>query len=344
MSGTGSLFAKLAAAAADPDLLARFQNWPPASLMHSASRAVLCTLVKVLRPEVVVEVGTLFAGTTELLATGLVENGRGTIHTTDPYGAERCPAIIGAWSTPLQSVTRFHALNSMDFFLWLEQHGVSLDLVLIDGNHDFEFALFDLQMAARLIRPGGVIVMDNAEQTGPFHATRAFVARNPAWTELGSSLARYDRSAPFDAARASIESTSFVVLQAPSHLSIGEGPHSWGQKFIDVSQVSGFTLDLPPQRTAGVLSYQAILRGFGDGNRDVEEVKSIGNTRLDIGGPDKTAKNLQAPMQSRIATPDARFSFEIDLSWQADPGAPPLALAGVPAVFGSAQDGKSNAN
>src|SRR5258708_38393824 len=98
----------------------------------------------------------------------------------------------------------------MDFFRGLEQHKVALGLVLVDGNHDFEFALFDLQMAARLIRPGGVIVMDNAEQTGPFHATRAFVARNPAWTELGAALARYDKSAPFDEARASIAGTSFV--------------------------------------------------------------------------------------------------------------------------------------
>ncbi len=333
MIDTGSLSAALAAAAASPDLLKRFESWPPASLMHPASRAVLWTLVKEMQPEVVAEIGTLFAGTTELLATGLVENGRGTIHTTDPYGAERCPGIIGAWSPALQSATRFHPLNSMDFFLWLENQRIALDLVLVDGNHDFEFALFDLQMAARLIRPGGVIVMDNAEQTGPFHATRAFIARNPAWTELGAALARYDKSSPFDASRASIRPTSFLVLQAPSHLSIGEGPHSWGQKFIDFSRLSGFALDLPPQTTAGTLSYQAILRGFGDGNRDVEEIKSIGGIRLDLAGPAMVAWKLPAPLQSRIATPDARFSFEIDLSWQADAGAAPLALSAIPLAF-----------
>lgn len=333
MSGSESLTARLAAAAVDPDLLKRFASWPPASLMHPSSRAVLWTLVKELRPEVVIEVGTLFAGTTELLATGLVENGRGTIHTTDPYGADRCPGIIGAWPPALQSVTRFHSLNSMDFFLWLENQRIALDLVLVDGNHDFEFALFDLQMAARLIRPGGVIVMDNAEQTGPFHATRAFVDRNPAWTELGSALARYDKASPFDASRTSIRPTSFLVLQAPSHLSIGEGPHSWGQKFIEFSRLSGFALDLPPQTTAGVLSYQAILRGFGDGNRDVEELKSIGSLRLDLAGPATMAWKLPTSLQSRIATPDARFSFEIDLSWQADPGASPLALSTIPAAL-----------
>lgn len=332
VNSTGSLYARLAAAAAHPDLLNRFQHWPPASLMHPASRAVLYSLVKTLRPEAMAEIGTLFAGTTELLATGLVENGRGIIHTTDPYGADRCPGIIGAWSPELQSTTQFHAFNSMDFFLWLDQHKVALDLVLVDGNHDFEFALFDLQMAARLIRPGGVIVMDNAEQSGPFHATRAFIARNSAWTELGSSLARYDKSAPFDQARASIEGTSFVLLQAPSHLSIGEGPHSWGQKFIDDSQVSGFTLDLPSQTTAGVLSYQAILRAFGNGNRDVRELKSIGSARLDLTGPGRAVKKLPVTLQSDMAAADARFTFEIDLSWQADPGAAPLALSAIPAA------------
>ena len=46
--------------------------------------------------------------------------------------------------------------------------------------------------------------------------------------------------------------------------------------------------------------------GFANGNRDVEEVKSIGSTRLDVTGSDKTTRDLQAPLQSRIVTPDAR--------------------------------------
>lgn len=71
----------------------------------------------------------------------------------------------------------------------MDKKDVVLDLILIDGNHDFEFALFDLQMAARLMRPGGIVVMDNAEQSGPFYAAKQFLDRNPAWRELGRCIA-----------------------------------------------------------------------------------------------------------------------------------------------------------
>jgi predicted O-methyltransferase YrrM len=332
MNNTELLAAELAEAAASQDLLRRFETWPPRSLMHHVSRAVLYALVKILRPKVIAEVGTLFAGTTELFASALLENGQGVVHTTDPFGADRCPAIIGTWPQELRSITQFHALNSMDFFLWLAQRAITLDLVLVDGNHDFEFALFDLQMAARLLRRGGVIVMDNAEQTGPFYAARAFVARNPAWRELGNSLASYNKAAPFDETRSSIPGTSFLLLRAPSHLSIGEGPHSSGQKFVDISRVSGFTLDLPNQVAAGVLFYQAILRAFGNGNQDLEEWKSIGSVRLDLDGPAMMVQRLPVPLQSDMATrdADARFTFEIDLSWHADAGSVPLALSDIP--------------
>ncbi len=62
------------------------------------------------------------------------------------------------------------------------------DLVLVDGGHDDQYALFDLQMTARLLKPGGIVIMDNAEQTGPFKAARTFLAENRAWRELGGAL------------------------------------------------------------------------------------------------------------------------------------------------------------
>ena len=63
-------------------------NYPPRALMSEESRAILFTLIRMLRPKVVVEIGTLFAGTTEVMARALWENGEGVIHTTDPFGAE----------------------------------------------------------------------------------------------------------------------------------------------------------------------------------------------------------------------------------------------------------------
>jgi len=79
-----------------------FANYPRQSLMSDHSRTVLFSLVQMHRPQVVVEIGTLYAGTTEVLARALWENGDGIIYTTDPFGAERCPDIIATWPVELR--------------------------------------------------------------------------------------------------------------------------------------------------------------------------------------------------------------------------------------------------
>jgi predicted O-methyltransferase YrrM len=322
------------------NLVTYFDGYPVRSLMGPHSRAVLFSLVRILRPKVVAEIGTLFAGTTETLARALWENGDGVIHTTDPFDAEGRPGIIGSWPKELREIAHFHRLNSMDFFSEMHRQRVALDMVLVDGNHDFEFALFDLQMAARLLRPGGIIVMDNSDQTGPFHASRSFVASHPAWREIGGALAAYDPSRPFDVTRTSMPpGTFFIVLRAPDFVSIGAGPHGWGQVPIHSPTVTGLSLDLPAQATSGTLFYQAFLRGFANHNRDIAERKTTGSIRLVVNGPAVTIVHsfsaaLHTDIKSRHA--DAHLLFELDLSWKADPGAPPLALASVPAPIGDA--------
>ncbi len=315
------------------DILPYFANYPRQSLMSDHSRTVLFSLVQMHRPQVVVEIGTLYAGTTEVLARALWENGDGIIYTTDPFGAERCPDIIATWPVELREITRFYPLSSMDFFLELERQKVVLDMVLVDGNHDYEFALFDLLMAAKLLRPSGIVIMDNAEQSGPFHAARTFLGAHPAWIELGNAIAAYDPSAPFAQPRTSVPGTSFVVIQAPAHLSIGAGPHSWGQVRTNTRTLAGFSLGLPAQATAGTLHYQAILRVFAKGDRDVHELKSDGTIRLQQDGrADALEHRLKEPLRSDMPEPD-HFTFEIELSWQPDAGASPLALTKIPTAL-----------
>ncbi len=100
---------------------------------------------------------------------------------------------------------------------------VTLDLALIDGNHDFEFALFDLQMTARLFL-ALVVLSSWIMQSRPALSGGAFVERHPAWRELGSAIS--DNSNIPLMTRASPPLTTFVVLQAPLCVSIGRGSHS----------------------------------------------------------------------------------------------------------------------
>jgi predicted O-methyltransferase YrrM len=325
----------IAAVMASPEyakIRAYFSLYPGRSLMSDHSRAVLYSLVRMMRAELIAEIGTLYAGTTEVFARALWENGGGVVHSADPYGGERCPAIIAQWPAELQSHAQFHAKSSMDFFSRMVLENKTFDLLLIDGNHDYEYALFDLQMAARLMRPGGVVVMDNSEQSGPFKAARLFLAANPAWREIGNAIASYHPLKPFERDRSSLPGTSFLLLRAPEHLSIGEGPHSWGQAWIDAPHVSGLRFQVV-QACKGVLLYQIYLRAFANANKWIKEERFEGSVRIEADG-DRTAIDHALGRTLSVVSPpeydDQLFTLEFDLSWQADPGTSPLALATLP--------------
>ena len=317
-------------------LVPYFNGYPECSLMGPHSRAVLYSLARMLRPATIAEIGTLHAGTSEVLARALWENGSGLLLTTDPFGADRCPPVIASWPAELQQITEFHPLNSMDFLLMLERRRLTLDLVLIDGNHDYEFALFDLQMAARLLRPGGVIVMDNSDQTGPFEASRQFTQANPAWRELGDSLANHDPSNPFDETRASLPNTAFILLQAPALLAVGERPWSTGVLPIAEPYAGGIRLRLAPRPNAGTLHYRMFVRAFADGNRWVGELATKGAFRIEAGIESRIDHIFAAPLTFDVPP---RFgsvpcNAEIDLCWRAESGSEPLSLLSPPAPIG----------
>jgi predicted O-methyltransferase YrrM len=150
--------------------------------------ATLSLLIKRLRPERVLEIGTFFAASARIMAEALAECGQsGTIDTIDPFGGHRVPSIISAWPANLQQVTNFQPMSSMDYFLDLETKGTPkghkspLQLVFVDGHHNLEYALFDLIRSADHLCPGGAIVVDNLEQDGPRQATVQFLRWNPAW-------------------------------------------------------------------------------------------------------------------------------------------------------------------
>lgn len=333
--------ASLAAVMASPayrEAVAYFDHYPERSLMGPHSRAVLFSLIRMMQPVAVAEIGTLFAGTTEALARALWENGAGLVHTADPFGVENdSAAIIAGWPAELQAITRFHALNSMAFLLELERQRLDLDLVLVDGNHDYEFALFDLQMAARRLRPGGIIVMDNSDQAGPYQASRAFVAQHPAWRELGGALAAHDSQDPFTA-RTSLPNTWFILLQAPAYITIDAMSWASGTLRVPEPHVSGLGLDFAAQRTAGTLFYRVFVRAFADANRWIGELQAKGGIRVVLDGSAATIEHaLSDPLGFAVPERFGNDHFctaEIDLAWQADAGAPPLALLSAPRPIG----------
>jgi predicted O-methyltransferase YrrM len=300
-------------------VVAYFDQYPSGSLMNPAERAFLYCLIRALKPENVVEIGTYYAGTTEVLARAVLDNGFGCVHTVDPYGADRVSRIIAVWHEPLKAITTCSFDDSMLFLAKFLQHKTLIDFILIDGEHDFEFVRFDLEMSARLLRPNGIIVIDDADQAGPFAAAKYFLADHPEWRELGDCVASFKQSVPFDGQRGSVAGTHLLILQAPSYFVVEDNRfRSWGQQQIPADRITGFELELAQAVGGGILHVQTILRTFGGGQVWLE-IKSVAIKPIELIDRPRTVRHqLTAPLiaVSKQGEPIDFCTAELVLFWQ----------------------------
>jgi predicted O-methyltransferase YrrM len=295
------------------------------SLLSAVSQALLYSLVRNLRPTRVVEIGTYKGGTAEGMSRALRANGHGTLHTVSPYDAELFGPIFAQWPEPLRRNTRYHPVDSMMFFMQMDDEGSRFDLVLVDGHHDYEFAAFDIEAAARRLVPGGFILIDNVSQAGPFRAAVDFLASHPGWRECGLTSVSRDMTKAFDHGRSRIPATDFCILRAPSAYLVDKTPLSFGVVSWQDRPVVGLRLSLAEPRSAGTLHAQCILRGFSDAR--IDEI--IGNVSCEIDG---SADKIDIAFETPIAAPVifARYSVEPWLIWQGDA---PLALSSPPVPY-----------
>jgi len=216
---------------------------------------------------------------------------------------------------------KHYPVNSMEFFLQLARDNIRASLAFVDGNHDYEFAFFDVCAAARALRIGGFIFVDNISQPGPFWAARTFLSNNPDWRQLGGSFATADTTKAFDFDRWRIPGIDFMVLQAPRYLPISRIPWTFGQSRYDQNIVTGLLVRLVETCEPGTLHAQAVLRGFG---RTQKEALAESSLRL-------TPRS--GPVEIRFSRPVvlegdySHYTVEPWLIWEADR---PLKLAEAP--------------
>jgi hypothetical protein len=261
------------------------------ALVGPISQALLYCTVRSLRPDHVVEIGTYKASTTEAICRALRANGRGIVHTVDPYGdVHGVDKILGTWPTELREHVRFYPVNSMAFYIEAIQTDLRPHLVFVDGHHDYEFALFDIQCAARLIRPNGFIFIDNIAQPGPYFAARDFLKIRAQWQELGSSMSNYRPEFAFDQYRTTLQNTDFCILRAPRQVFVGIEPLTPGTSAWQNSKVDSISISIVRPAT-GKLHVQCILRSFGEPwteatfERSIEFTDAIGEVRVPLDIP-----------------------------------------------------------
>jgi len=277
--------------------VAFYRNYPLQSLISDESRALLHHLVMTRRPERILEIGTFVAGTTEVFARALWEAGRGHIDTIDPFGAERCPPLIAAFPGELRERITFSPVNSATYFDSALAQNRSYDLVFIDGNHELEYALFDIMCTARFISPRGLVVLDNVDQPGPRLATKLFLEQFPEWNDVTGVVGEVDPDAPFAAPIPSFPNTNFYLLEAPAHYVVRDRPRSFGSLDVDRAEVDGIELDLSaPAR--GKLHIHVYARTSG--LPEPEELQSRQTIALDC--TETPAGPVRVPLQKSLRT------------------------------------------
>jgi predicted O-methyltransferase YrrM len=275
--------------------------------------------VRVSRPTHIVEIGTYKGWTAQVLAYAAHANGEGIVHTVGPYDEERFAPLLEQWPTELRQRLRFYPMNSMAFFQTAYHQGTQFGLVLVDGAHDYEFALFDIQCAARSLAGGGLIFVDNISQAGPYQAAADFCAHHPDWRNWGLSAIPSTRA--YEPGRSTLVGTDFAVIQAPNHESIGRRPRAVFHQPWPAPALKGLSFLPAAEHGRGTIYLHCALRGFSQHQQ--QEIFAEAQMTVQDGPPEHQVC-FDIPMQVDVAE---HYSVEAFAHWD---GPQPMRLRSPP--------------
>ena len=281
------------------------------ALVSPHVHALVYSIVRNLNPQHVIEIGVYKCATTAAIACALAAGNVGTIHAVDPFRPAYISEILSRWPHELFKRVRLHAADSVTFFATLGMSNIEPSLVFVDSNHDYEFAYFDICSAARVLSPGGFLLVDNIAQPGPALALQDFLAGNPGWIECGGKLTSVIKA--YDGGRTQIANTDLAILRSPLDVIVTQRPRSFGQTKRESSALTRLDLEIRQIPTDGLLYAQVIVRGFG---ATLAERISESSELLRAGDTGRRTLNFDnvSPLNGTFA----HYTEEICLTWQAD--------------------------
>ena len=314
---------------------AYFTDYPERVLASPRVRAFMYQLVRAWRPKLMVEIGTYFAGTTEVIARAMWANGEGgQLVTTDPYGGHRVPGILAQWPEELRELVVFLDKTSMDFYIEFGRHDPQIDIAFIDGNHAYEFAFYDLITLANWTRPGGLVVLDDCDQPGVFWAAKHFLELNPGWREVSGAFAAFEPANPFATMRSSVPGVGYLILQAPRSFEITANPISFTYSRFRQRGIGGFRVHPTAGSAAGELHAKIFLRSFHDEESagKPQQLVTTHSAPIDVAGRDQTV-TLDEPFLTDLDTWTTTREAELAFVWHGRDGAAPLTLSQRPELI-----------
>jgi len=122
-------------------------------------------IVRALRPETIVETGVANGVSSAHVLLALHKNRQGTLHSIEIGDSTYLPAgREPGWVVPdwLRGRWKFHLGDVRQILPQLAPELPSLDLFTHDSLHTYEHMKFEFEQAFPLLRPGGILVADDA--------------------------------------------------------------------------------------------------------------------------------------------------------------------------------------
>jgi predicted O-methyltransferase YrrM len=156
------------------------------------------------RPVVSLEIGLAYGVSTLFICDALQSLGQPAVHVVlDPYqnGKWRGMGLKNLRDAGFGSLVEFHEEPSELFLPKLVESGRRVDFAFIDGLHRFDQAFVEFFYINRLLRPGGVVLFDDAARrsvnrvvrhalTYPAYEVYGSTEPSPAGTSLAGKLRR----------------------------------------------------------------------------------------------------------------------------------------------------------
>jgi len=149
-----------------PDQVVAGSAWTKDWRMELDHAAVLYALVRLRKPSVIVETGIADGFSSRVLLTALAANGSGRLVSLDVRsgtGGLVPPELRGAWRPVIVDPRR--SIQGLTEVLRSE---APIDLFLHDSRHTYGHMLREYRAAWPCLRPGGILLSDDADSTWSF--------------------------------------------------------------------------------------------------------------------------------------------------------------------------------
>lgn len=153
------------------------------SSISPAKGRFLQEIITEIGAKITLETGCCFGVSGMWICDALRETGGSKHYIADPYQYEWYKGIglNNLKEAGHGELLEFHELPSHLMLPKLEERGVRIDFAFIDGWHTFDYALVDFFHVDRILRPGGVLALDDTNMK-PVQKLCRYIATNRSYS------------------------------------------------------------------------------------------------------------------------------------------------------------------